>query len=196
MPRPARSRGCTSSSPISRPRARSSPPAVPRSARCATWARPGGSTGSIRPTPTTTPSPSSPIRTATSGCCRNAVMPTALDEDTFEELSRRHRRELHVHCYRMLASFDEAEDAVQETLLRAWRSRNSFDGSTLFRAWLYRIATNVCLDTRRRSSRGVTPMRSFADVPWLQPYPDRLLDEVAPHDDQPDAIVVERETIS
>jgi RNA polymerase sigma-70 factor (ECF subfamily) len=95
----------------------------------------------------------------------------------------------------MLASFEEAEDAVQETFLRAWRGFDSFDGSSLFRAWLYRIATNVCLDMRRRSSRRLTAMRSLAEVPWLQPYPDRLLDEVAPSDEQPDAVVVERETI-
>jgi RNA polymerase sigma-70 factor (TIGR02960 family) len=117
------------------------------------------------------------------------------EDSAFAALTERHRRELHVHCYRMLASFDEAEDAVQETLLRAWRSRDSFDGSSLLRAWLYRIATNVCLDVRRRSSRHLTTMRSFAEVPWLQPYPDRLLDEVAPSEEQPDAIVVERETI-
>ena len=113
----------------------------------------------------------------------------------FAALAERHRRELHVHCYRMLASFDEAEDAVQETLLHAWRGRDSFDGSSLFRAWLYRIATNVCLDMLRRSSRRLMTMHSFAEVPWLQPYPDQLLDEVAPSDDQPDAVVVERETI-
>ena len=117
------------------------------------------------------------------------------EESAFAALTERWRRELHVHCYRMLASFDEAEDAVQETFLRAWRSRNSFDGSALFREWLYRIATNVCLDMRRRSERRLTAMRSFAEVPWLQPYPDRLLDEVAPSEDQPDAVVVERETI-
>jgi RNA polymerase sigma-70 factor (TIGR02960 family) len=117
------------------------------------------------------------------------------DESAFAALTERHRRELHVHCYRMLASFDEAEDAVQETLLRAWRGRDGFDGSSLFRAWLYRIATNVCLDMRRQGSRRLTAMRSFAEVPWLQPYPDRLLDEVAPSDDQPDAVAVERETI-
>ena len=95
----------------------------------------------------------------------------------------------------MLASFDEAEDAVQETFLRAWRKREQFDGE-LFRAWLYRIATNVCIDMIRRRSRQVPTLHSFAEVPWLQPYPDRLLDEVAPSDEQPDAIVVERETIA
>jgi RNA polymerase sigma-70 factor (TIGR02960 family) len=117
------------------------------------------------------------------------------DESAFSELAERHRRELHVHCYRMLASFEEAEDAVQETYLRAWRSRDSFEGGSLFRAWLYRIATNVCLDVLRRRSRRVAELRSFAEVPWLQPYPDHLLDEVAPSDEQPDAVVVERETI-
>jgi RNA polymerase sigma-70 factor (ECF subfamily) len=95
----------------------------------------------------------------------------------------------------MLASFDEAEDAVQETLLRAWRGRAGFDGSSLFRAWLYRIATNVCIDMLRRASRRLTTMHTFAEVPWLQPYPDELLDEVAPTNQQPDAVIVERETI-
>jgi RNA polymerase sigma-70 factor (TIGR02960 family) len=117
------------------------------------------------------------------------------DEAAFADLTERHRRELHVHCYRMLASFDEAEDAVQETFLRVWRSRDSFDSGTLFRAWLYRIATNVCLDMLRVRSRRLTAMRTFAEVPWLQPYPDQLLDEVAPSEDEPDAVVVERETI-
>ena len=117
------------------------------------------------------------------------------DESAFADLTERHRRELHVHCYRMLASFEEAEDAVQETFLRAWRSRDTFDGSSMFRAWLYRIATNVCLDMIRRNSRRLTTMGSFAEVPWLQPYPDAMLDEAAPTDDEPDAVVVERETI-
>jgi RNA polymerase sigma-70 factor (ECF subfamily) len=117
------------------------------------------------------------------------------DEAAFGGLVERYRRELHVHCYRMLASYDEAEDAVQETLLRAWRGRAGFDGGSLFRAWLYRIATNVCLDLRRRSSRQLRTFATFAEVPWLQPYPDRLLDEVAPSVDEPDAVVVERETI-
>src|SRR5260221_8376316 len=117
------------------------------------------------------------------------------DEGAFASLTERHRRELHVHCYRMLASFDEAEDAVQETFLRAWRSRETFEGDALFRAWLYRIATNVCLDMIRGRSRRATDMHSIAEVPWLTPYPDRLLDEIAPSDDEPDATVVARETI-
>jgi RNA polymerase sigma-70 factor (TIGR02960 family) len=117
------------------------------------------------------------------------------DEAAFARLTQRYRRELHVHCYRMLASFDEAEDAVQETLLNAWRALDGFDGSMLFRAWLYRIATNVCLDQLRRNARRLAKLQSFAEVPWLQPYPDRLLDEVAPSDQQPDAVAVDRETI-
>jgi RNA polymerase sigma-70 factor (TIGR02960 family) len=117
------------------------------------------------------------------------------DESAFAAATERHRRELHVHCYRMLASFDEAEDAVQETFLRAWRSRGTFDGSSMVRAWLYRIATNVCLDMLRRSRRRLTTMQNFSEVPWLQPYPDTLLDEVAPRDEQPDELAVERETI-
>jgi RNA polymerase sigma-70 factor (TIGR02960 family) len=114
----------------------------------------------------------------------------------FDALAGRHRRELHVHCYRMLASFDEAEDAVQETFLRAWRGRSGFDGSGQFRAWLYRIATNVCLDMMRKTSRRSSG--GPAEVSWLQPYPDQLLDEVipAPADDEPDQVAVRRETIS
>ncbi len=118
------------------------------------------------------------------------------DEPAFAALAERHRRELHVHCYRMLASFDEAEDAVQETFLNAWRGRSGFQGGSQFRAWLYRIATNVCLDMLRRSSRRPAGGRSPAEVPWIQPYPDLLLDQAAPADEQPEAIAVERETIS
>ena len=120
---------------------------------------------------------------------------TAGDEAAFGRLVERHRRELHVHCYRMLGSFEEAEDTVQETFLRAWRARDSFEGGPGFRAWLYRIATNASLDAIKRSSRRVASVSSFAEVPWLQPYPDRLLDEVAPSDAEPDAVVVARETI-
>jgi RNA polymerase sigma-70 factor (TIGR02960 family) len=121
-------------------------------------------------------------------------MPT-VDETTFASLVEPHRRELHVHCYRMMGSFEEAEDLVQETLLRAWRARESFEGGPLFRAWLYRIATNTCLDALRRRSRRPTTVSSFGEIPWLQPYPDRLLDELPSEEDEPDAIVVAKETI-
>ncbi len=96
-------------------------------------------------------------------------MTQAAASAAFSALAERHRRELHVHCYRMLASFDEAEDAVQETFLRAWRGLGSFDGSPLLRAWLYRIATNVCIDMRRRSSRRVTTLS------WLPRCPGSSL---------------------
>ncbi len=117
------------------------------------------------------------------------------DAAAFAALTERHRRELHVHCYRMLASFDDAEDAVQDTFLRAWRGRDGFGGGGLFRAWLYRIATNVCLDALRRRAPRATVAGSFAEVPWLQPYPDRLLDEAAGPGDQPEGAAIERETI-
>ena len=114
----------------------------------------------------------------------------------FETRARRHRRELHVHCYRMLGSFDEAEDAVQETLLRAWRGRSQVDSEAGFRPWLYRIATNYCLDVLRRRKRRPQAAGSFAEIPWLQPYPDRLLDEIpAASGQEPDAMAVTRETI-
>ena len=122
-------------------------------------------------------------------------LPVAGDEAAFAALTDRHRRELHIHCYRMLASFDEAEDAVQETFLRAWRGRDGFEGGALVRAWLYRIATNVCLDMLRRRSRRLTAFGSFAEVAWLQPYPDRLLDEVASSAEGPEVVAVDRETI-
>ena len=117
-----------------------------------------------------------------------------LVEEEFEALTRSYRRELHVHCYRMLASYDDADDAVQETYLRAWRSRQTFDGQRL-RAWLYRIATNVCTDMIRARRRRVPELHSSAEVGWLTPYPDRLLDEVAAADAGPDAVAVARETI-
>jgi RNA polymerase sigma-70 factor (TIGR02960 family) len=113
-------------------------------------------------------------------------------ERAFEELTLPHRRELHVHCYRMLGSLDDADDALQETLLRAWLGMSGFEPRAPFRAWLYRIATNVCLTmlerrTRRGevSSEGLEGDRGEA---WLKesepmnldPYPDRLLDEIAP----------------
>ncbi len=114
------------------------------------------------------------------------------DESAFAALAERYRPELQVHCYRMLGSFEDAEDLVQETLLRAWRHRRTFEGRSSFRAWLYGIATHASLDAvaqeRRRAAAG-------AEVLWLQPYPDRLLDAAAPREDEPDAVVVTKETI-
>ena len=116
-----------------------------------------------------------------------------LDEPGFTGLAERHRRELHVHCYRMLGSFEDAEDAVQETFLRAWRRRETFEGRSTFRAWLYRIATNACLDLlEKRRPRPATG----GEVRWLQPYPDRLLDELPADDtDEPESLALARETI-
>ncbi len=103
----------------------------------------------------------------------------------------KHRHELRVHCYRLLGSFDEAEDLVQETFLKAWRGRDTFEGRSTFRAWLYRIATNACLDViARRPTPPGTAELPAAEVPWLQPFPDALLDTT-----EPDAEVVARETI-
>jgi RNA polymerase sigma-70 factor, ECF subfamily len=120
------------------------------------------------------------------------------DEPAFAALVERHRRELQVHCYRMLGSFDEAEDMVQETFLRAWRHRETYAGRSTFRAWLYRIATNACLDHLERNPRRPVPVAGapgHSEVPWLQPFPDRVLDQVAPEADEPDALIVARETI-
>ncbi|TWD82824.1 RNA polymerase sigma-70 factor (ECF subfamily) [Kribbella amoyensis] len=116
-----------------------------------------------------------------------------VDEPAFTALAERHRRELHVHCYRMLGSFQDAEDTVQETFLRAWRRRETFEGRSTFRAWLYRIATNACLDLL--AARRPEPATG-GEVPWLQPYPDRLLDELRADDaDEPETVAVARETI-
>ncbi|MDX6630874.1 MAG: hypothetical protein QOH00_3120 [Gaiellales bacterium] len=95
----------------------------------------------------------------------------------------------------MLGNYEDAEELVQETFLRAWRKRDTFAGGVGLRAWLYKIATNACLDAIRARKRRVPSLGSFAEVPWLTPYPDRLLDEVAPSDEQPDAVVVTRESI-
>ncbi len=124
---------------------------------------------------------------------RAVAAATAGDRSAFAALAERHRRELHVHCYRMLGSTEDAEDIVQETFLRAWRKRASYQGRATFRAWLYRIATNACLDLLDRRPR--VPSGPGFEVTWLQPYPDRLLDLPAPAEREPDAEVVERETI-
>jgi RNA polymerase sigma-70 factor (TIGR02960 family) len=113
------------------------------------------------------------------------------DRTTFEALAERHRRELQVHCYRMLGSFEESEDLVQETFLRAWRRRETFEGRSTARAWLYRIATNACLDALARRPR----KPHGGEVLWLQPYPDDLLEGIEEPGAEPDAAVVERETI-
>src|SRR5688500_272291 len=116
-----------------------------------------------------------------------------VDEPTFSGMAERHRRELHVHCYRMLGSFEDAEDTVQETMLRAWRRRETFEGRSTFRAWLYRIATNACLDLlEKRRPKAATG----GEVLWLQPYPDRLLEELVADDaEEPEAVALAQETI-
>jgi RNA polymerase sigma-70 factor (ECF subfamily) len=120
------------------------------------------------------------------------MTPPPTTETEFAARAEQHRRELHVHCYRMLGSFEEAEDLVQETLLRAWRRRDTLERDEWFRAWLYKIATNACLDKIKSDNRRLPSLESFRDVPWLQPYPDRLL---APPEDEPHAAVIGRETI-
>jgi RNA polymerase sigma-70 factor (ECF subfamily) len=118
------------------------------------------------------------------------------DERVFSEVVSRHRLELKAHCYRMLGSLADAEDLAQETLLKAWRGRNGFEGRASVRAWLYKIATNACLDflesrKERRSGDNVTSAEASLGpqphVPWLQPFPDRLL--------EPDARLVSREAL-
>src|SRR6266536_2009086 len=108
------------------------------------------------------------------------------DGDAFRELVEPYRRELQVHCYRMLGSFQDAEDALQEALLAAWQGLSGFDGRASIRRWLYRIATNRCLNALRSASRrparqwdipGVEPPEPtrLGEVVWLEPYPDALL---------------------
>jgi RNA polymerase sigma-70 factor (TIGR02960 family) len=128
----------------------------------------------------------------------------ALTEADFAALTESHRREIQVHCYRMTGSYDDAEDLVQETFLRAWRARDAFEGRASARTWLYRIATNACLDFQRRTARrpqryepvpgmnhgtGEAPAR----ITWLQPYPDDELPTAEA--DRPDVAAVSRETL-
>ena len=117
-----------------------------------------------------------------------------VDEAAFSELAERYRPEMRVHCYRMLGSFEDSEDAVQETLLRAWRRRETFEGRSTFRVWLYRIATNACLDALERRERRLQ-VATGPGVPWLQPFPDHRLEEIPADEDEPDAAVVAKETI-
>jgi RNA polymerase sigma-70 factor (ECF subfamily) len=115
------------------------------------------------------------------------------DAARFALLTERHRRELQVHCYRMLANYDDAQDMTQETFLRAWNKRESFRGHAALRTWLYRIATNACLDfLEKRGHRTPVPFElpdAGAELSYLQPYPDRMLPE------DPQESVVTRETI-
>ena len=114
------------------------------------------------------------------------------DQRAFSQLVDPYHRELQLHCYRMLGSLQDAEDAVQETLVSAWRGIGGFQGKSSLRSWLYSIATNLCLnmirDRRRRPSEGLPflapPPTRMDEVTWLEPYPDDLLPESGP---QPEA---------
>lgn len=129
------------------------------------------------------------------------------DRDAFARLAEPYRHELQVHCYRMLGSIEDAEDAVQESYLRAWARLDSFAGRAPFRAWLYGIATHACLDALRRKKARAWPTDlagpadpndfplARVELPWLQPYPDRLLEAAASPDAEPEAAVTAKETI-
>jgi RNA polymerase sigma-70 factor (ECF subfamily) len=135
------------------------------------------------------------------------VRAQAGDGDAFRELIEPYRRELHLHCYRMLGSVHDAEDLLQETLLAAWRGLDRFAGRSGLRTWLYRIATNRCLNALRageRRSRPAVPPTEVAlpeptrwvEPTWLQPYPDDLLDGLPDHAPGPDARYETREAVS
>jgi RNA polymerase sigma-70 factor (TIGR02960 family) len=129
------------------------------------------------------------------------------DGEAFRELTEPHRRELQVHCYRMLGSLQDAEDALQDTLLAAWQGLGGFEGRASLRTWLYRIATNRCLNARRSAGRrppkewdiaGVElpePTR-LREVVWLQPYPDALLEGAIDLPPGPEARYEQTESIS
>ena len=129
------------------------------------------------------------------------------DGDAFRELTEPHRRELQVHCYRMLGSFQDAEDAVQDTLFSAWQAVASFEERSSLRTWLYRIATNRCLNLRRSASRrpakqwdvaGVEPPSPtrLGEVVWLAPLPDSFLESVQALPLGPEARYEQSESIS
>jgi RNA polymerase sigma-70 factor (TIGR02960 family) len=125
--------------------------------------------------------------------------------DDFGDRIEPYRAELRLHCYRMLGSLTEAEDVLQETMLAAWRGRDGFEGRSSLRTWLYRIATNQCLNVRRSASRRVpeTPRPPFtppepsrrAEVTWLEPFPDSLLDAVPDRAPGPEARYGMREAV-
>jgi RNA polymerase sigma-70 factor (ECF subfamily) len=129
------------------------------------------------------------------------------DGEAFRELVEPHRRELQVHCYRILGSFQDAEDAFQDTLLTAWQGLGGFEGRASFRTWLYRIATNRCLNARRSASRRSAkewdvpkveppePTR-IGEVVWLEPYPDALLEGAIDEPLGPEARYEQTESIS
>jgi RNA polymerase sigma-70 factor, ECF subfamily len=126
------------------------------------------------------------------------------DENAFSELVEPYRRELQLHCYRILGSLQDAEDQLQETLLAAWRGLDGFEERASLRAWLYRIATNRCLNALRDRSRRpqevarmVEPPKPtrMADPSWLEPYPDVLLEGLADAAPGPDARYETRETV-
>jgi RNA polymerase sigma-70 factor, ECF subfamily len=128
------------------------------------------------------------------------------DRAAFAELVTPYRRELHVHCYRMLGSYDDAEDAVQDAMLAAWRGIGGFRAEASVRTWLYRVATNVCLNHRRTTSRrpqatgllpeSAPPPNGTDPVTWLQAYPDTLLDELPAATPGPATTVETREAVS
>jgi len=129
------------------------------------------------------------------------------DGDAFRVLIDPHRRELQLHCYRMMGSFQDAEDALQDTLLDAWQGLAAFEGRASLRTWLYRIATNRCLNARRSASRrpaqawnvpGVEPPEHtrLGEVVWLEPFPDALLDGASVEPPGPDARYERTESIS
>ena len=135
------------------------------------------------------------------------VRARAGDGDAFAQLVDPYRRELHVHCYRILGSAQDAEDALQETLLAAWLGLPGFEGRSSFRTWLYRVATSRCLNTLRSASRrppvsslppGLDPPEPtrLGEVVWLEPYPDIVLDELADAAPGPEARYETREAIS
>ena len=133
---------------------------------------------------------------------------SAGDHDAFRDLVEVHSRELQVHCYRILGSLQDAEDAVQETLVSAWRSLGEFGQRSSLRTWLYQIATNRCLTMLRAygrrprtASRPLDPAlpepNRTSDVPpWLEPYPDVLLDHLVDHAPGPEAHYEMSEAIS